>query len=122
MGDAIKSFEDLRVFQRAYAVSLEVHRTSLTLPKVEQFALADQMRRASKSICANIAEGFGRQRASSAEFRRFLNIAVGSCDEMQVWLRYVSDLGYVDEATAAKWRGEYIELAKMLRGLGQSWA
>ena len=117
----VKSFEDLQVFQRAYAASLEVHRASLEFPRVEQFALADQMRRASKSICANIAEGFGRQRDSSAEFRRFLVIAIGSCDEMRVWMRYAVDLGYVAEGIGAKWRGEYAELAKMLRGLSESW-
>lgn len=96
MTGVVRTFEDLDVFQRAYALSLEVHRATLTMPKVEQYALADQMRRASKSICANVAEGFGRQRASSAEFKRFLSIAIGSCDEMQVWTRYASDLGYVE--------------------------
>ena len=58
----VRSFEDLEVFKRAYRVSLEVHRLSLAFPKVEQYALGDQVRRASKSICANIAEGFGKQR------------------------------------------------------------
>jgi len=122
MSGSIKSFEDLQVFQRAYAISLDVHRASLIFPKMEQYALGDQMRRASKSVCANIAEGFGRQRASSAEFRRFLVIAVGSCDEMQVWVRYASDLGYIAEETAAAWKGEYVDLAKMLRGLSKSWS
>jgi four helix bundle protein len=117
----VRSFEDLQVVQRAYAASLEIHRTSLRFPQSEQFALADQMWRASKSICANIAEGFGKQRDSSAEFKRFLVIAIGSCQEMQVWTRYTLDLGYVDEATSSKWRGEYEEIAKMLRGLQQSW-
>lgn len=117
----IKSFSDLEVFQRAYAASLDVHRASLKFPKMEQYALADQMRRASKSICANVAEGFGRQRSSSAEFRRFLTMAIGSCDEMQVWVRYAFDLGYLTEETAATWKREYVELAKMLRGLSQSW-
>src|SRR5271156_3882773 len=75
------SFEDLEVFKRAYRVSLEVHRLSLEMPRIEQLALADQMRRASKSICANVAEGFGRQHRSKAEFKRFLWMAVGSSDE-----------------------------------------
>src|SRR5262249_31416655 len=66
----IKSFEDLHVFQRAYTLSLAVHRASLAFPRVEQFGLAEQVRRASKSICANLAEGFGKQRDSSAEFKR----------------------------------------------------
>lgn len=121
MVEAIRSFEDLQVFQRAYAISLELHRASLKMPKIEQYVLADQMRRASKSVCANIAEGFGRQRASSADFRRFLTMAIGSCDEMQVWVRYASDLGYVDKDITTKWREEYIEIAKMLRGLASSW-
>jgi four helix bundle protein len=119
--DSVKSFEDLRVFKRAYAISLDIHRASLALPEREQFALADQMRRASKSICANIAEGFGRQRSSSAEFRRFVSIAVGPCDEMQVWARYAADLGYTDPEVAEAWKREYVEIAKMLRGLAQGW-
>jgi four helix bundle protein len=60
--DRVSSFEDLEVFQRAYRVSLEIHEQSLRFPKIEQYALADQVRRASKSICANIAEGFAKQR------------------------------------------------------------
>ena len=56
----VSSVEDLEVFQRAYRASLEPHRASLQFPKIEQFAgLADQIRRASKSICGNLAEGFG---------------------------------------------------------------
>ena len=78
---AVRSFEDLEVFQRAYRLSLDVHRRSLGFPASEQRALADQVRRASKSVCANIAEGFGKQRQSVAEFRRFLMMAMGSADE-----------------------------------------
>ena len=74
----VRSFRDLDVYQRAYRVSLDVHKVTLGFPKMEQYALANQMRRASKSICANIAEGFAKQRASPAEFRRYLMIAVGS--------------------------------------------
>jgi four helix bundle protein len=114
---AVRSFEDLAVFQRAYRVSLEVHRQSLVFPQIEQRALGDQVRRASKSICANIAEGFGKQRQSAAEFRRFLMVAMGSADEMRVWARYCLDLGYIEEATWRLWRDEYQEIAKMLQGL-----
>ena len=111
------SFEDLEVFQRAYRLSLEVHRTSLGFPRIEQFALGDQIRRASKSICGNIAEGFGKQSQSVTEFRRFLRIAVGSADEMRVWCRYCLDLGYIDEDQWRRWSGEYRENAMMLQGL-----
>src|ERR1700741_185868 len=96
--------EDLEVFQRAYRLSLEVHRASLELPRVEQFALADQLRRASKSICANLAEGFGRQSISKPEFRRFVMMALGSADEMQLWALYCRDLGYIADDVAERWR------------------
>jgi four helix bundle protein len=109
--------EELEVFQRAYRLSLEVHRASLDFPRIEQLALADQVRRASKSICANIAEGFGRQQQSRPEFRRFLIMAIGSADEMQVWTLYCRDLGYVEVDMAERWRGEYREIARMLSGL-----
>ena len=113
----VKTFEDLEVFQRAYDASLAVHRASLGFPPIEQRGLADQIRRASKSICANLAEGFGKQRRSSAEFRRYLLMAVGSADEMQVWLRYCLDLDYIEPETCALWREEFRQIARMLQGL-----
>jgi four helix bundle protein len=114
---AVSTFEDLEVFQRAYRISLEVHRASLNFPEVERYVLADQIRRASKSICGNIAEGFGKQRRSSAEFRRYLLMAIGSADEMRVWLRYGFDLKYIDQETCVRWRDEYRQIARMLQGL-----
>ena len=118
----VKDFDDLVVYQKAYDLSLKIHRHSLTLPKIEQFALGDQIRRASKSICANIAEGFGRQRASSPEFKRFLMIAIGSADEMKVWLNYCHDLGYLQRQLHEQWRAEYIVIARMLNGLRNKWS
>ena len=113
----VVSFEDLEVFRRAYRVSLEIHRASLRFPAVEQRALADQIRRASKSICANVAEGYGRQKRSKAEFKRFLQMAIGSSDEMRVWVRYALDLGYIDETTWQSWRDEYQTIVRMLQSL-----
>ena len=115
----VVSFEDLEVFQRAYRVSLGVHRASLAFPSIEQRVLADQMRRASKSICSNIAEGYGRQKHSKAEFKRFLWMATGSADEMRVWARYAFDLGYIDESLWLEWRDEYQVIARMLQGLAR---
>ncbi len=114
------SFEDLEVFKRAYRISLEVHRASLAFPVVEQRALADQIRRASKSTCANLAEGTAKWHGSAAEFRRFVHIAIGSSDEMRVWARYCFDLGYIDEGMWTRWRNEYQEISKMLHGLARS--
>ena len=116
----VRGFEDLDVFKRAYKLSLEVHRVSLNLPATEQYALADQIRRASKSICVNLAEGFGKQRQSKAEFKRFILISIGSADEMRVWSRYCLDLKYIDEEQWKHWRDEYEAIAKMLQGLGNS--
>jgi four helix bundle protein len=110
------------VFRRAYAVSLELHKASLSFPSLEQHALADQVRRASKSICANIAEGFAKQRRSPMEYKRYLLMAIGSADEMQVWLRYSRDLGYVEAGRAEAWQAEYQAIAKMLQGIYTSWS
>ena len=122
VGAGIRSFEDLDVFQRAYRVSLDIHRASLEFPKIEQYALADQVRRASKAICANLAEGFAKQRQSPAEYRRVLQMAIGSADEMRVWLRYCHDLGYIDEPTWSRWRDAYQQIARMLTGLHEAWS
>ena len=113
-------FEDLEVFKRAYRISLEIHEASLRFPRVEQYALADQVRRASKSICANLAEGYGKRGQSPAEFNRFVLMGIGSADEMRVWSRYCLDLGYIDEEVWKRWRDEYGEIAKMLQGLSKS--
>ena len=117
----VRSFEDLEVFKRAYRLSLDIHKASLTFPRSEQFEIAAQIRRASKSVCANIAEGFGKQRISSAEFGRYLAVAIGSAEEMRVWCRYCLDLGYIDEDTWCSWRDAYQEIAMMLQGLRRNW-
>src|SRR5438105_9850524 len=83
----VSTFEDLEVFQRAYRISLDLHRTTLQFPKVEQFGgLADQRRRASKSICGSIAEGFGKQGRSNAECKCSLLLAIGSAADTHGWL------------------------------------
>jgi four helix bundle protein len=121
MERVVEGFEDLEVFRRAYRISLEVHRRSLEFPAIEQRALGDQVRRASKSICANLAEGFAKQGRSAAEFKRFVAMAIGSADGMRVWARYCLDLDYIDEPTWRHWRDEYQEIARMLQGLSASW-
>jgi four helix bundle protein len=122
MQERIVRVEDLEVFRRAYRISLAIHRASLELSRTEQFALADQLRRASKSICANLVEGFARQSQSAAEYRRYLTVAIGSSDETQLWLRYCIDLGYIEEVTGRGWVADYVEISKMLRGLHASWS
>ncbi len=117
-----RGFESLDVYAKAYDLALDVHRASLGFPQIEQFALADQMRRCSKSICATIAEGFARQDTSGADWRRYLTMATGSADEMQVWCAFARDLGYLDASSAERWRTAYAEVARMLFGLGKAWS
>lgn len=112
----VPSFEKLEVFQRAYKISLEIHHATKLFLK-EDASFVNQVRRASKSICANIAEGFGKQKQSAAEFKRFLMIAVGSSDEMRVWVRYCHDLGYTDKETWQRWSDEYRSISRMLQSL-----
>lgn len=111
----ITNYRDLDVYKRAFLISLEIHKTSLDFPKIEQYAMADQVRRASKSICANIAEGFAKQQNSKPEFRRFLLMSLGSAHEMQVWSDYCRELNYVDFDTAQSWAKEYQIITKMLQ-------
>ena len=73
------NFRELEVYKRAYKLSLEVHKESLEFPKYEQFELGNQLRRASKSIVMNIAEGYAKS-SSSPEFKRFIMMALGSND------------------------------------------
>ena len=114
----LRDVEDLKVFQMAYAVSLEVHRASLSWPKVEQYGgVADQVRRSSKAVCALLVEGSGRLRGSRQEFRRYLLMALGSADEARLWCRYVEDLGYAEPAQTQQWRTTLSEVARMLQGL-----
>ena len=110
--------EDLRVFQLAYQVSLEVHRASLSWPKVEQFGgIAAQLRRSSTAICALLVEGIGRSPGSRREFERYLMMAIASADESSLWCRYAEDLGYATQEQADAWRATFSEVARMLHGL-----
>ena len=108
----------LAVFRRAYILSVAIHRASLQFPKVEQYGgIADQLRRSSKSVCALLAEGAGRQAGSEAEFRRYVVMALGSAEECRLWCRYALDLGCAEEGQAAEWQAEYGEIIRMLVGL-----
>lgn len=118
--DSIKSYADFEVFKKAFAASLIVHRLSLAFPKIEQFALADQLRRSTKSICANFVEGFSRSKQSPAEFKRFVSMAISSADETQVWQEYAAALDYVDTKLAEELKNEYRAIAKMLYKLKAS--
>ena len=116
----IKSFRDLVAYQKAYEMSLELHKLTLTFPAIERFELASQMRRSSKSVAMNIAEGFGKN-SSLSEFKRFIGIAKGSLDEVRVCLDFCKDLGYISNNQYKTYEANCIELSKILSSILKNW-
>ena len=107
--------ERFPAWQHAHQLTLAVYEVSQRWPKEERYGLTAQARRAAASVAANIAEGAARE--GSREFRRFLNIALGSLGELQFHLRLARDLKMLDEAS---WK-QLLEIAdqagKLLMGL-----
>ena len=116
----IKSFYDLKVYQRSYRLALEVHRIALQLPEIERYELASQLRRSAVSIPLNIAEGYGRKN-SKAEFKHFLRNSLGSCNEVRVLLDMLKDLSYIDNELYEQLGEDYDILGKQLNTLIQRW-
>jgi four helix bundle protein len=92
----MKSFKDLEVYKLAYELALEVHNMTMNLPKYELYEQGSQVRRSTKSIKDNIAEGFGR-RMYKAEFIRFLIFAQASCDEATSQLEMINEIYFEKE-------------------------
>ena len=116
----IEGYRDLEVYRRSYELTKEILQLTLAFPKEERYEIVSQMRRASLSIPLNIAEGYGKKE-SAAEFKRFLLIAIGSANEMQVLLDISHDLGYVSAETHQKLLSEYDVLGKRLHTLVKNW-
>lgn len=109
-------YHRLDVYRKSYDLALEIHKITLGFPRTEQFELAKQLRRSSKSIPANIAEGMGKQE-SKADVKRFMRIAIGSCDESRVWLEFARDLGYISKTDQNGYDQRYCEVGRMIRGI-----
>jgi four helix bundle protein len=114
-------FEKLDVFRKAYDLSLAIHKRSLSFPRFEQTELASQLRRSSKSICANVGEGMGKQ-ASAKDVIKYLRTALGSCDETRIWLKYAKDLEYLSVEEYESFHEGYCSVGKMLTGLIKRWS
>ena len=115
----LMGYEDLKVYEKSYRSALSIYRMTERFPKEEIYGLTSQIRRAATSIPLNIAEGYAK-RESQAEFKRYLMMALGSSDEIQVLLSFAKDLGYIDLATYERARGVYKEIAKMLNTFSNS--
>ena len=111
--------EDLKVYEKCYKSALSIYRMTERFPKDEMYGMTSQIRRAATSIPLNIAEGYAK-RESQAEFKRYLMMALGSSDEIQVLLSFAKDLGYIDLETYEKSREVYKEIAKMLNTFSKS--
>jgi four helix bundle protein len=116
----IRTYRDLEVFRESYSAALDVSRLCKRLPPVEQHELARQLRRAARSIPANIVEGWGK-RASTPEFKRYLQIAIGSCDETRMWLDLCKDEGYIPESDCKQVKDRYNRIGAMLSSLWKQW-
>ena len=116
----IRSYEDLEVYQRAMEMLPVVHRLALTFPDFEKYDLANQIRRASKSVPANIAEGYAKKR-SPKEFQAFLTNAMGSAAEMEVHLKIARKLEYLSQEECNQIIGEYEIIGKQLYRLIEHW-
>jgi four helix bundle protein len=101
------------VFQRAYSLAVEIFEASRRFPKEERFSLTDQIRRSSRSVAANIAEGFRRRRYPGLLASRIAD-ADAEATETQVWLDFASDCGYLAGERRAALREGYEEIGRIL--------
>lgn len=111
----MKDFRSLKVWEKSHSLVLEVYKTSNDFPRAEQFNLTSQLRRAIVSISTNLAEGCGR--GSDKDFKRFVQIAMGSASETAYLLILCKDLGYISDKEFNKLLNEIQEIKKMLSSL-----
>jgi len=108
--------KNLRAFQLAYELAMEIFNISKTFPKDERYSLTDQIRRSSRSVAANIAEGY-RKRQYPSMFVSKLADADAEATETQVWIDFAQDCGYLSHELHTKLAQKYEELGRMLGGM-----
>jgi four helix bundle protein len=113
----VEDFKNLRVWERAYELTLSVYKKTHDFPKEEIYGLTSQLRRATSSIGANIAEGCGRR--SDSEMRRFLQIARGSANEVEHHLLLAKDLRFLSVEDFKELEDMVLEIQRMLASLVQ---
>jgi four helix bundle protein len=94
----IANFRELRVYQNAIEAAMKIFEITKTFPADEKFSMVDQMRRSSRSVCANIAEAW-RKRLYKAHFVSKLSDSAGEGDETRVWLELAFRCKYISEQT-----------------------
>ncbi|MDE3092003.1 MAG: four helix bundle protein [Chloroflexota bacterium] len=112
----LRGFRDLKVYQLAYKLAMEIFNESKTFPKDERYSLTDQIRRSSRSVAANIAEGF-RKRQYPNMFVSKLADADAEATETQVWLDFAFDCGYLSKERHDDLVAQYEQVGKMLSSM-----
>lgn len=116
----IKSFRDLEVYQEAYELAIIVNKNVNTLPIFERNDLGSQFRRSSKSVPANIAEGWAKRRFEK-QFKIHLDSAIGSCNEMEVHISMARDLSFWKKEFCEGLIKRYLLLGGKLTNLRNNW-
>ncbi len=93
----IRSYRELRVYQNAFELAMEIFEITKTFPAEEKYSMVDQMRRSSRSVCANIAEAW-RKRRYSAHFVSKLSDSETEAEETRVWLQFSVRCKYISES------------------------
>ncbi len=109
----LRGHRDLKVYQLGHALAMEIFRLSKRFPADERFSLTDQVRRSSRSICANLAEAYRKRRYPNA-FVNKLSDADAEASETLVWLDFALDCEYLSEADHASLVARYEEVGRML--------
>lgn len=111
----MNDFRKLKVWEKAHALTIAIYQATSSFPREELYGITSQMRRASASVAANIAEGYGRGR--DGEFHRFLTIAAGSAVELEYFLLLSFDLKILSTGTYRDVQQQVLEVQRMLSGL-----
>ncbi|KAF5054942.1 23S rRNA-intervening sequence protein [anaerobic digester metagenome] len=109
----IKSFRDLIVYQKAFRLAMEIFEISKTFPKEEKYSLTDQIRRSSRSVTTNIAEGWAKK-IYPKHFVSKLTDSLGEEYETEVWLAFSGECKYIESEKYEYFMHEYEEVRKML--------
>jgi four helix bundle protein len=109
----ISSHEDLEVFQMAYRAALEIFELTRTFPRTEQYSLTDQIRRSSRSVCANMAEAFRKRYYPRSFFAKIIDCE-GEAAETQVWIKFALSHQYLDKKKADELNKAYDILIRKL--------
>ena len=117
---AIQKCKDLEVYNLSIEAAVSVHNETKKFPREEQYSLIDQMRRSSRSISANIREGFVKRKYPDV-FVRHLNDALGSAEETLCWLDFSDRFGYLLKEKHEELSKKYKQVCSMLYKLMQNW-